>query len=147
MEAGVTLVDPQTSYIDAGVRIGRDTVVMPNTIIRGRTVVGENCIIGPNSELVDCRVGSNSVFRHSVANSSEIGDGVAVGPFAHLRSGTVLEKDVKVGGFVEIKNPVGSKQNCPPFLYRRCTAWQHINMGGEQLLSIMTAKEKPDNNT
>mgnify|MGYP003757028235 CR=1 FL=1 len=144
MEAGVTLVDPQTSYIDAGVRIGRDTVVMPNTIIRGRTVVGENCIIGPNSELVDCRVGSNSVFRHSVANSSEIGDGVAVGPFAHLRSGTVLEKDVKVGGFVEIKKTrVGSKTKIAHLSYiGDAQLGSGINMGGGTIVVNYDGKRK-----
>lgn len=103
MAAGVTMIDPQTAYIDADVKIGRDTVIMPNTVLRGATQIGEQCIIGPNSEVIDCQVGNEVVFRHSVAVKASLADKVTVGPFAHLRPETVLHSGVKVGDFVEIK--------------------------------------------
>lgn len=109
---GVTVIDPATTFVDAGVSIAPDTVIYPFTIIEGETVIGRECIIGPQSRLVDCRLGDGVVFRNSVALESEIGDGTTVGPFAYLRPGNRIGSRVRIGDFVELKKSVvgeGSK--------------------------------------
>ena len=103
MEAGVTIIDPQSTYIDAGVKVGQDTVIWPQTLLRGRTYIGEGCVLGPNTEITDCRIGNGVVIRHSVATGCVLEDDVTVGPFAHLRPHTELKTGVKIGDFVEIK--------------------------------------------
>ncbi|MEW6724229.1 MAG: bifunctional UDP-N-acetylglucosamine diphosphorylase/glucosamine-1-phosphate N-acetyltransferase GlmU [Bacillota bacterium] len=103
MLEGVTLVDPDSTYIDADCQIGRDTVVHPQTFIEAGTVIGEDCEIGPASRLRGCRLGNGVRVQFSVATQAVIEDGVEVGPYAHLRPGTVLRAGAKVGDFVEIK--------------------------------------------
>ncbi|MGH7828843.1 MAG: bifunctional UDP-N-acetylglucosamine diphosphorylase/glucosamine-1-phosphate N-acetyltransferase GlmU [Candidatus Binatia bacterium] len=104
MEAGVTLKDPQTTYIEEGVVIGRDTVVGPGTHLSGRTVIGERCSIDGNAYVTDARLGNEVHIKFSVVLAGcDIKDGVVVGPFAHLRPGTVLERNVAIGTFVEVK--------------------------------------------
>lgn len=103
MLSGVTVVDPGTTYIDAGVKIGLDTVIMPNTIIEGDTSIGEDCIIGPSSRMSGCKIGNNVEFANSVAFDSSVGDETHVGPFAYLRPGSSIGSKVKIGDFVEIK--------------------------------------------
>ena len=109
---GVTIVDPANTYIEAGVAIGQDTIVYPGTFLRGSTSIGSDCTIGPSADLKDTIVGDGSTVRQTVAEGAEISDSCAVGPFAYLRPGTKLGRQVKVGDFVEIKNAVigeGSK--------------------------------------
>ncbi|AEY67927.1 UDP-N-acetylglucosamine pyrophosphorylase [Clostridium sp. BNL1100] len=106
MLSGVTVMDPSSTFIDAGAVIGEDTVIMPNTIIEGNTVVGEGSIIGPNSRIVNCRIGNNVEVANSVAYDSSVGDDTHVGPFAYLRPGSNVGKNVKIGDFVEIKKSV-----------------------------------------
>lgn len=111
-ENGVTIIDPAQTYIESDVAIGADTVVYPGTMLRGKTVVGSDCILGPSADLTNTMVGSGSTVRHTVADGATIGEGCQVGPFAYLRPGTRLGQQVKVGDFVEIKNAVigdGSK--------------------------------------
>ena len=102
--AGVTILDPLTTHIDATVRIGQDTTVHPYTILSGVTDIGEDCEIGPGARLSDARIGSGVSVRDSHIVASEVGDGCRIGPFANLRPGSVLGTDVKVGDFVELKN-------------------------------------------
>lgn len=109
MQNGVTLIDPLTTYIDSDAEIGADTVIMPGTIIRGKTIIGSDCKIGPNSEIKDCRIGDATVIRQSVAYDSHIGSGVNIGPFAHIRPQSDIHDDVKIGNFVEIKKAVFGK--------------------------------------
>ncbi|NLC76137.1 MAG: bifunctional UDP-N-acetylglucosamine diphosphorylase/glucosamine-1-phosphate N-acetyltransferase GlmU [Clostridia bacterium] len=112
MLSGVTLIDPQTTYIDAQVRIGSDTIIYPFTILRGNTCIGQDCLVGPNTDLTDTTVGNGVRIRQTVAEEAEIGNNCTIGPFSYLRPGTVLRDGVKVGDFVEIKNSVleeGSK--------------------------------------
>lgn len=101
---GVTIVDPETTFIDAGVRIGADTVIEPFTIIRGDTEIGQRCRIGPGAEIIDSRIGDDCSIGRSVLEQSRLGNSVTVGPFCHLRAGTDLADGVKVGNFAEIKN-------------------------------------------
>jgi bifunctional UDP-N-acetylglucosamine pyrophosphorylase / glucosamine-1-phosphate N-acetyltransferase len=103
MGAGVTLVDPNTTYIDVGVRIGRDTVVHPNTFVEGASSIGNGCVIGPSARLVDTTVSDGSEVAFSVSDGAKIGRRVTVGPFARLRPGTVLDEGSAVGNFVEVK--------------------------------------------
>ncbi|MFO7941385.1 MAG: bifunctional UDP-N-acetylglucosamine diphosphorylase/glucosamine-1-phosphate N-acetyltransferase GlmU [Bacillota bacterium] len=104
MEAGVTVVDPASIWIEAGVTVGRDTVIMPQTLIRGGSVIGAGCEIGPGTHLIDTIVGDDSRVWHSVLENSTIGKNVSVGPYAHLRPGNEIADGVKIGNFAEIKN-------------------------------------------
>jgi bifunctional UDP-N-acetylglucosamine pyrophosphorylase / glucosamine-1-phosphate N-acetyltransferase len=112
MRNGVTIIDPANTYIETDVVIGQDTVLLPGTSIKGKTVIGAECQIGPNSEIDTCEIGSESVIRQSVAHDSKIGSRVNIGPFAHIRPDSVINDEVKIGNFVEIKKAVfghGSK--------------------------------------
>lgn len=112
MRNGVTIIDPNNTYIDADVEIGSDTIVQPGTIITGKTIIASDCVIGPNSEIQNCQVGEGTVIRQSVAHDSLIGSHVNIGPFAHIRPQSNIHDDVKIGNFVEIKKTVfgqGSK--------------------------------------
>ena len=103
MDHGVTIINPENTYIDSTVEIGRDTVIYPGAVIEGETVIGENCVIRGDSEITNARIGNDVVIRHSVITDSEIGDGTSVGPFAQVRPGTKIGKSVKIGNFVETK--------------------------------------------
>ncbi len=104
MLGGVTVIDPSSTYIGAEVTIGSDTVLLPGTVLTGRTVIGEDCKIGPNSELENAEIGDGTSVAHSVVRDSKVGAHVSVGPFAHLRPGASLADGVKIGNFVEVKN-------------------------------------------
>lgn len=104
MAAGVTIVDPDTTYLEPELRIGRDTVIYPNTTIGLLSEIGEGCVVGPNARLTDAKLGDNVTVRESVIVQTKIGNDVTIGPFAHLRGGAALGNDVRVGNFVEVKN-------------------------------------------
>ena len=104
MLAGVTIVDPATTYIEPGVIIGRDTTVWPNTHLRGETTIGEHCHIGPNTIVVDCRIGDRCRALASVLEQAVMEDDADVGPFGHLRKGARLCKGAHMGNFGEVKN-------------------------------------------
>ena len=101
---GVTLIDPSNTYIDAAVRIGRDTVVFPNTHLRGSTEIGENCQIGPGCVMTDTKVGRDCVILYAVTESAEVEDDVEIGPYARLRKGAHLASHVHMGNFGEVKD-------------------------------------------
>ena len=104
MLAGVTLEDPETTYIDEDVSIGKDTVIGPNTHLKGKTVIGERCQIDGSAFLTDAAVGDEVHLRFSVVMSHcRIARGAIIGPFAHLRPGTDLGANVHIGNFVETK--------------------------------------------
>ncbi|GAW29854.1 MULTISPECIES: bifunctional UDP-N-acetylglucosamine diphosphorylase/glucosamine-1-phosphate N-acetyltransferase GlmU [unclassified Carboxydocella] len=112
MLAGVTILDPATTYIEAEVKIGADTVIYPNTHLTGKTTIGAGCQIGPDTKIMDSQIGDGVEIQFSVVLQAEIGNDCTIGPFAYLRPGTHLAAGVKVGDFVEIKNAVigqGSK--------------------------------------
>jgi bifunctional UDP-N-acetylglucosamine pyrophosphorylase/glucosamine-1-phosphate N-acetyltransferase len=103
MRAGVTIVDPATTYLEPELAIGPDTVVYPNTTISRLSEIGGNCTIGPNVRLSNARLGAGVTVRESVVIDSVVGNGTVVGPYAHVRDDCVLGDDVRIGNFVEIK--------------------------------------------
>jgi bifunctional UDP-N-acetylglucosamine pyrophosphorylase / glucosamine-1-phosphate N-acetyltransferase len=104
MLAGVTLVDPNSTYIQASVTIGKDTIVWPNTYLRGKTTIGEGCTIGPNTIVEDTQIGNSCTVLASVLEGALVEDHVGMGPFCHLRKGAHLAKDVHMGNFGEVKD-------------------------------------------
>jgi bifunctional UDP-N-acetylglucosamine pyrophosphorylase/glucosamine-1-phosphate N-acetyltransferase len=104
MAEGVTIVDPESTFIDVDVQIGPDTVIYPSVQLEGQTVIGDDVTIRSFSRITNCRIGQRStVLEGCVLADSEFGEDVSVGPFAHVRMHAVLEDTVKVGNFVEIK--------------------------------------------
>lgn len=101
--AGVTVLDPDSTHIDFDVVIGVDTTIHPGTILRGRTTIGAHCEIGPHTLVEESSVGDFTSINMSRVNEATIGNGVKVGPFAHVRPGTVIGDDCRVGNFVEVK--------------------------------------------
>jgi bifunctional UDP-N-acetylglucosamine pyrophosphorylase/glucosamine-1-phosphate N-acetyltransferase len=104
MLSGVTLVDPDTTYVEATVHVGRDTVIYPNTILRGCTVVGERAQLGPNSLIQDSRIGDGCRVLMAAVEEAIMEEGSNIGPFGHLRKGAHLGRGVHVGNFGEVKD-------------------------------------------
>lgn len=103
---GVSIMDPNNTYIDPRVQIGEGTVILPGTILRGETVIGRNCTVGPNAMVNNCTVGDETEINASQLNDSTVGSHTTVGPFAYVRPNSHIGDHVKVGDFVEIKNSV-----------------------------------------
>lgn len=101
---GVSLMDPATTYIDVAVKIGRDTMLMPNTYIHGDTTIGEGNVIGPSTIIRDSSIGNRCQVLASVLEGAVLEDEVAMGPFAHLRKGAHLKSRVHMGNFGEVKD-------------------------------------------
>jgi bifunctional UDP-N-acetylglucosamine pyrophosphorylase/glucosamine-1-phosphate N-acetyltransferase len=104
MQAGVTMRDPSTAYLDWSVRLSPDVVIEPGVILRGATSVGEGSVIGPATTIVDSSIGRGSSVWASIIEGSEVGDDVRIGPFSHLRPGSVVERGAEIGNFAEVKN-------------------------------------------
>jgi len=104
MLAGVTLMDPNSIYIQADVTIGQDTVIWPNTYLRGATNIGEGCTIGPDTIIEDTQIGNACTILASVLEGARVEDHVGMGPFCHLRKGAHLAQDVHMGNFGEVKD-------------------------------------------
>jgi len=118
MRAGVTVRDPVSTHIEATVEIGRDTVILPGSFLRGETKIGADCVIGPSADLLDTVVGDGALVEHSVGRGAGVGAGAFVGPYAYLRPGTVLGEDSKVGAYCELKNTkVGTGSKVPHLSY------------------------------
>ena len=104
--AGVTLIDPATTYIDREVVIGQDTVIYPNCFLLGRTTLGEGCVIEPGCNIQDTRVGKAAILRaYSMLSESIIEEGAEIGPFAHMRPQTAPLKKSRVGNFKKVPPP------------------------------------------
>lgn len=118
LAAGVTIVDPGSTVIDADVEIQPDTVVAPFSSLLGATTIGPGCQVGPLTTLIDVRLGADVHIPHSYATSCEVRDGASVGPFAYLRPKTLLRERSKVGTFVEVKNSdIGEGAKVPHLSY------------------------------
>jgi bifunctional UDP-N-acetylglucosamine pyrophosphorylase/glucosamine-1-phosphate N-acetyltransferase len=118
MLAGVTVVDPGSTWVDVGVEIAADARIEPGTSLRGETAIGAGSVVGPLTTLIDCRLGENVAVPHSYLVECEVGDGAQVGPFAYLRPGAALESGAKAGAFVEIKNSrIGEGAKVPHLAY------------------------------
>lgn len=118
MLAGVDIVDPGTTVIDVGVEVGEDTVIEPFTVLAGETAIGAGCRIGPGATLDGVRVGDGAAVVRSHLHDCEVGELASVGPFSHLRPGTVVGPKAKVGAFVELKNvEIGEGAKVPHLSY------------------------------
>ena len=144
MESGVTLMDPDTTFIDADVAVGRDTVIYPFTWIEGASSVGAACVLGPSSRFSDTKIGNEVTAQFVYAHECEIGDGVIIGPYVHLRPQTKLAAQVKVGNFVEVKNSViGEGSKLPHLQYiGDCDMGAGVNMGCGTITVNYDGKEK-----
>jgi len=118
MLAGVTVTDPSATWVDADVEIAADATIEPGTSLRGRTEVGAGSVVGPNTTLIDSKLGERVAVPHSYLVECEVLDDCAVGPFAYIRPQTVLAEGAKAGAFVEIKNSrVGEGAKVPHLSY------------------------------
>ena len=118
MRGGVSVIDPAHTYVDVDVTVGAESVLLPGTILEGTTSIGAGVVVGPSSHLTDCSVGDGAVVHSTRAHEAVIGERVEVGPFAHLRPGTRIEADARVGAFVQTKNAVvGQGAKLPHLAY------------------------------
>jgi len=131
MAAGVTIVDPASTWIDVDVQIGRDVRLLPGTQLHGSTSIAEGAVLGPDTTLTRCVVGEKASVVRTHGNDAEIGPGASVGPFTYLRPGTRLGPATKVGAFVETKNvEVGEGSKIPHLSYvGDATIGEHSNIG------------------
>lgn len=133
--AGVTIVDPGTTWIDVDVTIGRDTVVRPGTQLLGTTEIGSGCEIGPDTTLDDVEVGDGASVVRTHGQLAVIGAGATVGPFTYLRPGTILGAEAKLGAFVETKNStIGAATKVPHLTYvGDADIGDHSNIGASSV--------------
>lgn len=118
MEAGVTIIDPTSTYVAPEVTVGADTILYPGTILEGHTVVGQQCEIGPHTRLTNVQVGDGNVIHFTYGHDCQIGDNTDIGPYVHLRPNTIIGNDVHIGNFVEVKNSkVGQGTKFPHLSY------------------------------
>jgi bifunctional UDP-N-acetylglucosamine pyrophosphorylase/glucosamine-1-phosphate N-acetyltransferase len=118
LEKGVTMIEPQLTFVGPRVKLSPDTVVYPMTFLYGETEIGEGCRLGPSTTLVNVKVGANSRLSYTVGEDCMVGEKVTVGPFARLRGGSKIMAEARVGTFVEIKNSeVGKKSKVPHLSY------------------------------
>ena len=131
MENGVTIMDPDSTFIDADVTVGRDTVIYPFTWLEGETHIGENCTLGPSSRFSDTVMGNGVTAQFVYAHECEIADGVTMGPYVHIRPNTKHSPKVKIGNFVEVKNSnIGDGTKLPHLSYiGDCDMGAGVNMG------------------
>ena len=144
MAKGVTITDPETTYIDTDVVIEQDSVIKPNTIIEGNTKIGKNCIIGPDTTITDSIIKENVFITYSYIEESKIETGVKIGPFAHIRPQSVLKENVKVGNFSEVKKSTvgyGSKVNHLSYI-GDATVGKNVNIGAGTITCNYDGKNK-----
>ena len=104
LEAGVLMMDPAAVYVEDEVTVGAGTLLLPGTILRGKTVIGANCLIGPQVMLTDCAVGDGCTINASQCEESTIEGGCQIGPYTHIRPHCVVGAGSKIGAFVQLKN-------------------------------------------
>ena len=144
MLAGVTIIDPASTWIDVTVSLGQDVTLLPGTMLHGMTTVAEGASVGPEVVLVDTQVGARASVVKSHVKSSIIGDGASVGPYAHLRPGTELSADGKIGTFVETKNvKIGVGTKIPHLSYiGDAEIGEHSNIGAGTIFANYDGVEK-----
>ncbi len=103
MDQGVVLIDPACTYIEQGVKIGADTVIYPGAVLEGTTEIGENCVLYPNCNIKNCKIGNRVEIKSSTLMDSSVGDDTTVGPYAYVRPNSEIGTHVKIGDFVEVK--------------------------------------------
>ncbi|NDD30291.1 MAG: UDP-N-acetylglucosamine diphosphorylase/glucosamine-1-phosphate N-acetyltransferase [Proteobacteria bacterium] len=144
MAEGVTIVDPASTFIHPGCHIGRDTTLLPFTLIEGATTIGEGCVIGPSTRIVDSRLGSGVTVQSSIVVEAAIGDDTSVGPFAYLRPGTDIGRGCKIGDFVEIKKArIDDHSKVPHLAYvGDAHLGSHVNIGAGTITCNYDGKNK-----
>ncbi len=144
MRAGVTVVDPATTFVDIGVRVGVDTVLEPFTILRGHTTIGEGCRIGPFTEIRDSTVGDGARIEHSWLEGVEFGSGSDCGPFCKLRPGTRIADGVHIGSFAElVRSQVGRGARVPHVSYLGdATVGENVNVGAGTITANYDGSKK-----
>ena len=128
---GVTMIDPETTYIDQNVTISKDTIINPNTYIQDGSIIGNNCVVGPNSTIKGSHIGDNCVILSSTIEYSKIHNNVHIGPYSHIRKDTILEENVRIGNYCEIKNShIGKNSKSGHFSYLGdSTVGKNVNIG------------------
>ena len=137
LSEGVTLLDPASTWIDADVTIGRDTLIYPNVYLEGSSRIGEDCVIHSHTRINNCRLETAvTVLDSCVLNESVLEEGATVGPFAHLRPGTFLHKGAKIGNFVEVKKTeMGEKSKANHLTYLGdATIGKEVNIGAGTII-------------
>jgi bifunctional UDP-N-acetylglucosamine pyrophosphorylase/glucosamine-1-phosphate N-acetyltransferase len=131
MAAGVTLIDPVATYIDVEVKIGRDSVIYPNTFVESGSRIGAGCTVGPSTAIARSRVGAGSVVWFSILEDASVGRDCEVGPFARLRPGAVLEDGAQIGNYVEVKGSrIGKRSKAKHLAYiGDATVGAGVNIG------------------
>jgi bifunctional UDP-N-acetylglucosamine pyrophosphorylase/glucosamine-1-phosphate N-acetyltransferase len=118
MRSGVTIIDPALTFIHRLAKIGKDTIIYPGVTIEGASVIGRACVLRGSSRIMDCHIGDDCELEASVLLSSQIGDGVKIGPYAYVRPGSHIGNHVKIGDYVEIKNSrIGNGSKVPHLSY------------------------------
>lgn len=144
MREGVTMADPSSVWIDVDVELEADVTVLPQTILRGPTVIASGAQVGPGTTLISCEVGAGAQVIHTWAELAVIGDGAQVGPFTYLRPGAQLGADAKAGAYVEIKNSqVGDGAKVPHLSYvGDATIGEGTNIGAATVFVNYDGQEK-----
>lgn len=144
MRSGVTIVDPQSTWVDATSTISQDVVLLPGTTISGDSTIGAGAIIGPRTTLVDCTVGNGAEVKESFASSAVIGENASVGPFTYLRPGTSMAASSRAGAFVEMKNAtLGEGSKVPHLSYvGDATIGEGTNIGAATIFVNYDGVEK-----
>jgi len=144
MLEGVTIVDPEVTYIENSVEIGMDTVVFPFCHLKGNTKIGEDCLIGPNTTLENTVVDNSTNIKNTIAIDAEIGSNCTIGPFSYLRPGTKLSDNVKVGDFVEMKKTFVDRNSKIPHLsyIGDCNIGENVNVGAGTITCNYDGKDK-----
>jgi bifunctional UDP-N-acetylglucosamine pyrophosphorylase / glucosamine-1-phosphate N-acetyltransferase len=144
MRAGVTIVDPTTTWIDATATIANDVTILPGSTIAGSTTIASSAVIGPRTTLIDCKVDCCAQVMESYCTGADIGESASVGPFSYLRPGTKLGKDSRAGAFVEMKNAqVGEGSKVPHLSYvGDATIGEGTNIGAATVFVNYDGAEK-----
>jgi len=144
MRAGVAILDPETTWIDADVVIEPDATIERNTALKGSTVVRRDALVGPDSTVTDCEVGAGAAVVRTQATGAVIGNGATVGPFSYLRPGTVLGEGAKVGAFVEVKaSEIGAGSKVPHLAYvGDATIGERSNIGAGTIVVNYDGRSK-----
>ncbi len=149
MYAGVTIVDPATTYIDDTVSIGMDTIILPGTMLTGKTTIGSDCHIGPQTTIDASTIGERCIIQGSALEETTLEDDVRMGPFSHCRPGAYLAHGVRMGNFGEVKNSyVGAETDMHHFSYLGdATVGEHVNIGAGSITSNFDSEQNLKNRT
>lgn len=144
MEKGVTLINPENTIIEAGVEIGRDTIIYPGAILQGKTVIGKNCTIYGNTRIVDSTIEDCVTIDNVLIEESYVGEGAKLGPYARLRPKSKVGKNTKIGNFVEVKNSnIGDGSKAGHLAYiGDADVGENVNIGCGVIFVNYNGKEK-----